>query len=176
MKKGEWANIMMMPSIATLIDYSTLTKHFRNTVVQVVYDALRNKIKPVAIRAAKKQIRKETDHSPDEDSDPEPEPPILISEEREVSPPKVSHYPPQMTMAEAPTSHPLGTINHLQGLQLLNLAVPEQGPNEDRMRYLKRVWVKVKNNHVCREAAKRLWLGKVTGEDVNESEIPPGPL
>ena len=69
----------MMPSVATLIAHDGLTKNFRNTLVQVVYDALRYKLKPIAIKAAKKGIAKETKeryNSPEQTSsepdDPEP--------------------------------------------------------------------------------------------------------
>ena len=79
LKQGEWANLVMMPSVATLIAHDGLTKNFRNTLVQVVYDALRYKLKPIAIKAAKKGIAKETKeryNSPEQTSsepdDPEP--------------------------------------------------------------------------------------------------------
>ena len=42
--RGEWAKLTMMPSVAILIGYDSLTKNFRNTLVQVVYDALRFKL------------------------------------------------------------------------------------------------------------------------------------
>jgi len=142
----------MLPSASSINNSGHLTKEFRQALIQVIYDALRFKLKPLVILAAQKAEKYELRGTSDED------------QEEDSSPVEVAHRSERPRRegqgGRAPRIEPVN--NDLAGLKMLELLPTRQEPHEDKIQYLKRVWPRFKCND-CSEAAKRLWIGKVTG-------------
>jgi len=73
-KKREWINILMLPSASSINNSGHFTKEFRQALVQVIYDALRFKLKPLVIQAAQKAMKYEQRGTSDEDQEEDPGP------------------------------------------------------------------------------------------------------
>jgi len=118
----------------------------------VIYDAHRFKLKPLVILAAQKAEKYELRGTSDED------------QEDDSGPLEVTHRSERSRRegqgGRATRIEPVN--NDLAGLKMLELLATRQEPHEDKIQYLKQVWPRLKCND-CSEAAKRLWIGKVTG-------------
>jgi len=142
----------MLPSASSINNGAHLTKEFRQALIQVIYDALRFKLKPMVIQAAQKAMEYEQRGTSDEDQEEDPGPSEVTQR-------------PKRSLKEGhsiPATRVEPVNNDLAGLKMLDLLATRPEPHEDKIQYLKRVWPRLKSND-CSEAAKRLWIGKVTG-------------
>lgn len=73
---GEWANIIMMPSLPTLATYKELTNNFRTGYMAVAHDVMLRRMKKAAVKYAQK-TRKEMQQDLSEEEDEKPKEPVL---------------------------------------------------------------------------------------------------
>jgi len=126
-KKREWVNILMLPSASSINNSGYLTKEFRQALIQVIYDALRFKLKPMVIQAAQKAMRYEQQGTSDEDQEEDPGPSDVTQRPRRTL--KEGHRIPAVILEPVSTD--------LAGLKMLELLATRQEPHEDKIQYLK---------------------------------------